>query len=190
MKATYACGIWASSLFGTEIAVGALQILLQADLGAPAQGVEAGTVHPFAEGAVRFDSIKRDVALVAYGGADRVGEFCDGDVTAKAYVDVAAHRCGVGLVGGVVYVHHENAGGGHVVCIQEFTLGGADTPDGNFSDSALLGFVEPANQCGDDVAVLGVLWSISSGIRTICSSKKRNRFINVSFCRINLCLTH
>lgn len=49
--------------------------------------------------------------------------FFDGEVAAVADVDVAEHGLGIGVVGGLVQVHDEDAGGGHVVDAQKLRYG-------------------------------------------------------------------
>lgn len=82
-------------------------------MGLPAQRVEAGAIHPLAGRTIGLGGVKRDLARVAHGLTDSVSHFGDGDITAKANVDVAAHGGGVGLVGVVGQVHNKDAGGGH-----------------------------------------------------------------------------
>lgn len=140
-----------------KVLVSQSQALLQLDLGLPAQLVQAGAVHPFAGGAVGFGGVKADLAGVAHGGGHGLGYFCNGDVAAIADVDVAAHGAGVGLIGGGVKVHDKDAGGGHVVYIQKLAFGCACAPDGHLGCAAGLCLMKAANECGDDVAVVGVV---------------------------------
>lgn len=83
-----------------HVGVGGLQALGQVHAGLPAQGVEAGAVHPLAGGAVGFGGVKGNAPGVTHGLAYGVGYVKNGDVRAKAHVDVALHGQGVRLVGG------------------------------------------------------------------------------------------
>ncbi len=86
-----------------------------------------------------------------------MGQLVDGDVAARADVDVALHGQGVSLVGGNGELHDKDAGRRHVVHIQELALGGACAPDDNLGGAALPGFMKAADQRRDDVAILRVI---------------------------------
>lgn len=129
----------------------------EVDFRSPAQAVQAPAVHELAGGAVGFAGVERDLPGVAGDAGDAVGELGDGHVRPVAHVDVAEHGLGVLLVAGLGQVHHMHAGGGHVVHIQKLAHGRAAAPDGHLGRARHLGFVEPADQRGDDVAVFRVV---------------------------------
>jgi hypothetical protein len=52
------------------------------------------------------------------------------------------HGVGAGGIGGRVEVHHEHAGGGHVVDVQEFAHRRTAAPDHHFRGVGAPGFVE------------------------------------------------
>ena len=81
----------------------------------------------------------------------------DGDVFTAADVDMRQHRLGVGFVCGFVEVHDVDAGGGHVVDVEEFAHGFAGAPDDDAFGIVDLGFVEAADQRRDDVGIFRVV---------------------------------
>ena len=113
------------------VGVGLLQALLEVDGGLPAEVFQAGAVHQFAHCAVGLGGVELDGALVANHFGDGLGGFADGQVAAVADVDVAEHGLGVGVVAGFVEVHDKDAGGGHVVDVEEFTVRRAGAPEGD-----------------------------------------------------------
>jgi len=123
----------------------------------PAEGAKARNIHQLSGRAVRFGRVEFDAAGVADDFAHSFGKLADGDVFAGADVDVGEHGLGVGFVGGFVEVHDVDAGGGHVVNVEEFAHGRAGAPDHDAFSVADFGFVEAADQCGDDMRVFRVV---------------------------------
>src|SRR5574343_839805 len=116
---------------GKVIGIGLAQPGFEVDPGFPAQLFEAAAVHQLLGRAVRLAGVKVKFAGVAHHLGDQLGGFLDGEVAAVAHVDVAEHGLGVGVVGGFVQVHHKDAGGGHVVYMQEFAVGRTGAPEGD-----------------------------------------------------------
>ncbi len=129
----------------------------QAHLGLPAECIQPAALHEFAGGSVGFAGVKVDDALVTDSLTYGQGQLFDGDVITEADVDVALHGAGVLRVGGLGQVHHVNAGGGHVINIQELAPWRAASPDGDGGCFGHFGFMKAADQGGDDVAVFGVV---------------------------------
>ena len=119
--------------------------------GFPAELFQPAAVHELPESAVGLAGVEFDFALVADDFGHDEGGFLDRQVAAVANVDVAEHGLGVGVVGELVQVHDEDAGGSHVVDVQEFAVRGAGAPQGDFAalhhgadvggDFTVLGFV-------------------------------------------------
>ena len=101
------------------------QTVFQPDLGLPAQVAQSADIHQLSGCAIRFCGVEFDAALVADDFAHGFGQLPNGDVFAGADVDVRQHGLGLGVVGGFVQVYDVDAGGGHVVYIEEFSLWGS-----------------------------------------------------------------
>ena len=86
--------------------------------------------------------------MVADDVGDEGGEVVDGDVFAGADVD------GAGL-GGVL--EEVEGGVGEVVGVEEFAFDGAGAPDGDGRGVGFFGFVDLAEECGEDVAGVEVV---------------------------------
>lgn len=106
---------------------------------------------------VGLSGVKVDFIRITLHLADGACQIGYGNVATEADVDVALPGRGVLDVGGFGQVHDMDAGGGHVVYIQEFATRGAGTPDGDYRCLAGLGFVEPTDQRRDNVTILRVV---------------------------------
>ena len=89
-----------------------------------------------------------DITLEPNDVLNEAGEFADFDVFAGADVDGA---------GFVVVLHEKEAGVGQVVDVQEFAAGGACAPECDGGVTPEFGFVEFADERGEDVGALEVV---------------------------------
>lgn len=131
-----------------EPAVGVGDALAEGDFRGPAERFDFGDVEEFAGGAVGFGAVELEGAFEAEDFADGFGEFADGDVFAAADVD---------QVGLIVAVEEEEAGVGEVVGVEEFSAGVAAAPDGDAFGAGLFGFVDFADEGGENVGVAEVV---------------------------------
>ena len=67
------------------------------------------------------------------------------------------HRLGIGLISGIVQLHHMDTGRGHIVHMQELAHRCTSTPDHQLFVAALNRFMEAAQQGRDHMAVLRVI---------------------------------
>ena len=131
-----------------EIGVGVCETGWQWDLSFPAESVHFCHVEEFAGGAVGFGGVEGEFAGEADGGFDEFGEFADGDIMAAAEVDP---------VRGIGGLHEVEAAGGEVVDVEELASGRACAPNDDLFPALLFGFMEAAEEGGDDVGVFGVV---------------------------------
>lgn len=89
----------------------------------PTEGEQAGAIHQFARGAVRFGVIPEDRAFKSDHALDHFGQLANGNIAAEANVDELFIR---------IILHQEDAGAGHIVRVKKLAKGraGAPTSDG------------------------------------------------------------
>ena len=135
------------SLVFQKPVVGALDSRSQFHIVFPPQPVQFAHVQELARGAVRFGQVLHDLTGEPHDVLDKLRQFADGHVFPCAHVD--DFRFVVGL-------HQVHAGGGQVVHVQEFPLGGARAPHHHFLGFRGLGLVELPDQGGHHVGGIQV----------------------------------
>ncbi len=128
--------------------VGGGEALFEGDAGLPAGGFDFGDVQQLARGAVGFAGVGEDFASESNGFCDQLGELKNGDFLAGADVDPV--RWGIEL-------EEVEAGAGEIIGVEEFAAGGSGSPHGDGCVAVFLGFVEAADEGGDDVGVFRVV---------------------------------
>ena len=128
----------------------------QRDPGAPAHVGQPPDIKQFAHRPVRLGRVGGDRAVEPDLGSDHLRKFKYRHIGACADIDVAEHRTGIGIIDRLRKIHHEQAGIGHVVDMQEFAPRGACAPEGNRRAAALRGLVEPPDQGGQNVGIIGM----------------------------------
>ena len=107
----------------------------------PAEGVELGDVGQFAEGAVGLGGVEGEAAAIADGADDEPRQVADGDLVARADVDVAVADVGIGAlqISEVDMLHDVDAGVGHLLAPEELAQRCARAPerDGVGGDAVL-----------------------------------------------------
>ena len=142
---------------GQKVLIGLGQAFQQRHLGLPAKGVESTAVHPLAWYAIGFAGVKSHRACVPHHLSDGLRSFGNAHIAPIAHIDVAEHGAGMLVISGFGQVHDVHAGGGHVIDIQKLALGCSDAPNGYAGCLAQFGFMETANQRGNEMRVFWVV---------------------------------
>jgi hypothetical protein len=127
----------------------------------PAQRVHARHIQQLFRRAVGLARIKYDVAAKADSFTHPFGQFLDGEIHARTDIDQRRQRAVAviqyALEPCIVEIHQEYAGIGHVVAVEKLAIRCAGPPHHHFLITTHFGFVELADERGDDMGSVEVV---------------------------------